>query len=146
MRSKGIYPKYYKHWSYTVAHTINCVCSKMLNHGWTHGVISFTFQAYTPPHTSNCICVSLFNVCKHDEQPLWLLLTKSKTFWIVLTNHKLNMDVFCFRKNHTMNDPIFGTCVYRFRFTIFVLDLFVPLRFSIPGLKLRSFKLHGGRL
>ena len=50
------------------------------------------------------------------------------------------MDVFCFRKNHTMNDPIFGTSVYGFRFTIFVLYLLFPLRFSIPGLKLRSFK------
>ena len=30
---KVIYPKYSKHWPYTLAHTIDCVCSKMLNHG-----------------------------------------------------------------------------------------------------------------
>ena len=30
---KVIYPKYSKHWPYTVAHTIACVCSKMLIHG-----------------------------------------------------------------------------------------------------------------
>ena len=30
---KIIYPKYSKHWPYTVAHTIDCMCSKMLNHG-----------------------------------------------------------------------------------------------------------------
>ena len=30
---KVIYPKYSKHWPYTVAHIIDCVCSKMLNHG-----------------------------------------------------------------------------------------------------------------
>ena len=30
---KVIYPKYSKHWPYTVAYTIDCVCSKMLNHG-----------------------------------------------------------------------------------------------------------------
>ena len=28
-----IHPKYSKYWPYTVAHTIDCVCSKMLNHG-----------------------------------------------------------------------------------------------------------------
>ena len=27
--NKIIYPKYSKHWPYTVAHTIDCVCSKM---------------------------------------------------------------------------------------------------------------------
>ena len=30
---KVIYTKYSKHWPYTVAHTIDCVCTKMLNHG-----------------------------------------------------------------------------------------------------------------
>ena len=33
---KVIYPKYSKHWPFTVAHTIHtiyCVCSKILNHG-----------------------------------------------------------------------------------------------------------------
>ena len=30
---KVIYPKYSKHWPYTVAYTIHCVCSKMLNYG-----------------------------------------------------------------------------------------------------------------
>ena len=50
---KGIYPKYSKHWPYTVAYTIHCVCSKMLNKSWVKSwVISFTFQAYTLPHTS----------------------------------------------------------------------------------------------
>ena len=33
---KVIHPKYSKHWPYTVAHTIDCVCSKLLNHGWNH--------------------------------------------------------------------------------------------------------------
>ena len=31
--AKGIYPKYSKHWPYTGAHTIDCVCNKMLYHG-----------------------------------------------------------------------------------------------------------------
>ena len=30
---KVIYPKYSKHWPYTVARKVDCVCSKMLNHG-----------------------------------------------------------------------------------------------------------------
>ena len=39
---KVIYPKCSKHWPYTykvytVAHTIDCVCSKTLNHGLNHG-------------------------------------------------------------------------------------------------------------
>jgi hypothetical protein len=32
-RIKVIHTKYSKHWPYTVAHTIDCVCSEMLNHG-----------------------------------------------------------------------------------------------------------------
>ena len=35
---KVIYPKYSKHLPYTVAHTIDCVCSKMLNRGLNHGL------------------------------------------------------------------------------------------------------------
>ena len=31
--SKVIHPKYSKHWLSTVAHTIDCVCRKILNHG-----------------------------------------------------------------------------------------------------------------
>ena len=31
-RVKAIYPKCFKHWPYTVADTIDCVCSEMLNH------------------------------------------------------------------------------------------------------------------
>ena len=56
---KVIHPKYSKHGPYTVAYTIDCVYSKMLNHGFKSWVISFTFQAYTLSHTLNCICVSL---------------------------------------------------------------------------------------
>ena len=33
---KFIYPKYSKHYPYTVAHTIDCGCSKVLNHGLNH--------------------------------------------------------------------------------------------------------------
>ena len=36
--AKVIYPKYSKHWPYTVTHTIDCVCSKMLYHGLNHGL------------------------------------------------------------------------------------------------------------
>ena len=35
------------HGPYTVAHTIDCVCSKILNHGL---IIIFTLQAYALPH------------------------------------------------------------------------------------------------
>ena len=36
--SKVMYPKYFKHLLSTVAHTIDCVCSKILNHGLNHGL------------------------------------------------------------------------------------------------------------
>ena len=36
--AKVINSKYSKHWVYTVAHRIDCVCSKMLNHGLIHGL------------------------------------------------------------------------------------------------------------
>ena len=37
-KSKVIYPKYFKHLPYIVAHTIDCVYSKMLNNGLNHGL------------------------------------------------------------------------------------------------------------
>ena len=54
---KVIYPKYSKPW--TVAHTIDCVCSKMLNHSLNHRLF-LSLSGYTLPHTLNSICVSLF--------------------------------------------------------------------------------------
>ena len=47
--AKVIYPKYYKHWPYTVAHTIDCVCSKMLNHGFNHGLFLLLFKLIPCP-------------------------------------------------------------------------------------------------
>ena len=47
--AKVIYPKYSKHWSYTVAHTINCVCSKMLNHSLNHGLFLSLFKLIRCP-------------------------------------------------------------------------------------------------
>ena len=44
VEGKVIYPKYSKHWPYTVAHTIYCVCSKMLNHGLNHGLYVSLFK------------------------------------------------------------------------------------------------------
>ena len=37
--TKVTYPKYSKHWPCTVARTIDCVCSKILNHGLDHGLL-----------------------------------------------------------------------------------------------------------
>ena len=34
LETKVVYPKYSKHWLSTVAQTIDCVCSKILNHGY----------------------------------------------------------------------------------------------------------------
>ena len=41
--SKVIYLKYSKHLLSTVAHTIDCVCSKILNHGLNHGLLFLLF-------------------------------------------------------------------------------------------------------
>ena len=49
---KVIYPKYSKHWLYTVAHTIDCVCSKMLNHGLNHGLFILL-------HTQSIVCATV---------------------------------------------------------------------------------------
>ena len=55
--AKAIHLKCYKHWPYTVAHTINCVCIKILNLGLNHGLFLSLFKLL--PHTLNCICASL---------------------------------------------------------------------------------------
>ena len=44
--SKVIHPKYSKHWLSTVAHTIDCVCSKILNHGLYHGLLFSLFKFF----------------------------------------------------------------------------------------------------
>ena len=45
--TKVIYPKYSKHW--TVAHTIDCVCSKMFNHGLNHRLFLSLFKLIPCP-------------------------------------------------------------------------------------------------
>ena len=47
--SKVIYTKYTKHWPYTVAHTIDCVCNKMVNHGLNHELFLSLFKLITCP-------------------------------------------------------------------------------------------------
>ena len=37
---------YSKHWPYTVASTIDCVCSKMLNNGLNHGLFLSLFKFF----------------------------------------------------------------------------------------------------
>ena len=41
---KVMHPKYSKHLPYTVASTIDCGCSKMLNHGLNHGFFLSLFK------------------------------------------------------------------------------------------------------
>ena len=42
-----MYPKYSKHWlSTTVAHTIDCACSKILNHGLNHVLLFSLFKFF----------------------------------------------------------------------------------------------------
>ena len=45
-RAKVINPKYSKHWLSTVAHIIDCVCSKILNHGLNHGLLLSLFKFF----------------------------------------------------------------------------------------------------
>ena len=49
LRPKFIYPKYSKHWPYTVANAIDCVYSKMLNHGLKHGLFHSLFKLIPCP-------------------------------------------------------------------------------------------------
>ena len=59
--TKVIYPKYSKHWTYTMAHKIDCMYSKMLNHGLNHVLFLSLFKASTLSYVLNCMCVSLKN-------------------------------------------------------------------------------------
>ena len=54
--TKVVYLKYSKHWPYTVAYTIDCVCSKMFNHGLNHR-LSFHFSSsYPAPNIEKYMC------------------------------------------------------------------------------------------
>ena len=47
---KFIHPKKYsKHWPYSVAYTIDCVCSRMLNDGLNHGLFLSLFKLIPCP-------------------------------------------------------------------------------------------------
>ena len=57
---KVIYTKYSKHWPYTVAHTLDCVCSKMLIHGLNHGFFLSLFKLISCPiHWIVCVLAYL---------------------------------------------------------------------------------------
>ena len=45
LKNKVMFPKYAKHWLFTVAHTIDCVCCKILNHSLNHGLSFSLFKA-----------------------------------------------------------------------------------------------------
>ena len=45
-RTKVIHPKYSKHCPHILAHTIDCVCSKMLNHGLNQGLFLSLFKFF----------------------------------------------------------------------------------------------------
>ena len=54
--TKVICTKYSKHWLYTVAHTIECVCSKM-NNSWFNPWFSFYFSSlYPAPYIKRYMC------------------------------------------------------------------------------------------
>ena len=54
--AKVIYTKYSKHWLYTVAHTIECVCSK-INNSWFNPWFSFYISSLCPaPYIEWYIC------------------------------------------------------------------------------------------
>ena len=44
LETKVVYPKYSKHWLSTVAHTIDCFYSKILNHGLNHRLLFSLFK------------------------------------------------------------------------------------------------------
>ena len=53
---KVMYTKYSKHWLYTVAHTIECVCSKM-NNSWFNPWFLFYFSSlYPAPYIEWYMC------------------------------------------------------------------------------------------
>ena len=55
-KPKVIYTKYSKHWLYIVAHTIECVCSKM-NNSWFNPWFSFYFSTlYPAPYIEWFMC------------------------------------------------------------------------------------------
>ena len=62
---KVINLKYSKHWPYTVAHTINCVFSKMLNHGLNMSYF-FHFSNLNP-----ATYIELYTGCVLSFHTLW---------------------------------------------------------------------------
>ena len=55
-KTKVIYTKYSKHWHYTVAHTFDCVCSKISN-SWFNPWFSFYFSSlYPAPYIEWYLC------------------------------------------------------------------------------------------
>ena len=86
---KVIYPKYSKYWPYTVASTIDCGCSKMLNHGLNHGFFLSLFKLM-----AELWCPALFFKKMHffsleyNEYYEYLrIFSRPRTSWI---SHEVN--------------------------------------------------------
>ena len=61
--TKVIYPKYSKHWLSTVAHTIDFVCSKILNHGLLFSLFKFLGWKIILNYLENSVLKSRFLFC-----------------------------------------------------------------------------------
>jgi hypothetical protein len=73
---KVIYLKYSKHWLCTVAYTIDCVCSKMLNHGLNHGLYLSLFCYRI------CLVLIIFLVCFVDVCEMSSFVGWRKSLWL----------------------------------------------------------------
>jgi putative flippase GtrA len=71
---KVIHPKYSKHWPYTLANTIDCVCSKMLNYGLNHGLFLSLFKFFAWKYILNWINSGYKKVVCYIVSDLWILL------------------------------------------------------------------------
>ena len=92
-----VYPKYSKHWLSvsSVAHTIDCVCSKILNHGIKSWVIIFTFQVFWVKKHSKlienwglksrflfCLIFQFYwLICQKPAQYLYAQMALARTFF-----------------------------------------------------------------
>ena len=56
LSSSQSYIHYSKHWPYTVAYTIDCVWSNMLNHGLNHGFFFHFSSLYPAPYIELYVC------------------------------------------------------------------------------------------
>ena len=106
------YLKYSKHWLYTLAHTTDCVCSKMLNHGLNHGSFLSLFKFSGWKYILNWIIDTIENLPNSPKMVkiiiVFMVWRFKYVFCLVQQGSQSDISLFLYQLHH-FNDEVVAT-------------------------------------